>query len=90
MVLIGGVLEDHLRKLCEARGLPWQGNGTIGKYNDLLRDRLYPQPVWRRIQAIADLRNSAAHGRGSAVKHEDVEDAQRYVQRFLAEPGSGC
>lgn len=86
MTLIGGVLEDHLRKLCDGRGLKWNGNGAINKYNDLLRDALYPQLVWRRIQAIADLRNDAAHGsKGSAIKVEDVQDAHQYVGRFLVD-----
>ena len=85
MVLVGGVLEDHLRKLCDARSLKWSGNGTISKYNDLLRDTLYPQPVWRRLQAIADLRNDAAHGKGTTIKVADVQDAYEYVGRALAD-----
>lgn len=85
MTLIGGVVEDHLRKLCVARSLKWSGNGAINKYNDLLRDTLYPQPAWRRIQAIADLRNEAAHGKGSAMKVEDVQDAHQYVGRFMVD-----
>jgi hypothetical protein len=85
MVLIGGVLEDHLRKLCDTRTLNWTGSGSISKYNDLLRDNVYPQSVWRRIQTIADLRNDAAHGKGAALKVDDVEDAHRFVGRLLAD-----
>lgn len=29
MALVGGVLEDHLMKLCGARSLTWSGHGTI-------------------------------------------------------------
>ena len=52
---------------------------------DLLRDVVYPQPTWRRIQSIGDVRNDAAHGNGTAVKTEDVADALKYAQRFLAD-----
>lgn len=85
IVLIGGVLEDHLRKLCQARFLSWKGAGSLSKFNDLLKDTLYPQTVWRRIQAISDVRNDAAHGKGASVKRDDVDDAHSYVQRFLAD-----
>ncbi|MHC4405413.1 MAG: hypothetical protein ACYTG0_37680 [Planctomycetota bacterium] len=85
MVLIGAVLEDHLRKLCVARGLSWSGNGNLSKYNDLLRDNAYDQPVWRRIQAIGDVRNLAAHGEFAKVKVDDVEDAHKAVGRYLAD-----
>jgi hypothetical protein len=54
MVLIGGVLEEHLSKLCVARNLTWSGSGSLAKYNDILRDKLYDKVVWRRIQAIVD------------------------------------
>jgi hypothetical protein len=36
IVLIGGVLEDHLRKHCDARSLTWTGDGSLSKYNDVL------------------------------------------------------
>lgn len=85
MVLVGGVLEDHLCKLCTSRGLVCKGSGSLAKYNDLLREKLYDQPVWRRIQSIADVRNNAAHGKGATVKAEDVDDAQRFTGRLLSD-----
>lgn len=85
MVLVGGVLEDHLRKLCDARKLKWSGNGSISKYNDLLRDTIYPQPTWRRIQGVGDLRNDAAHGQGTSIKVDDVKDSLQFARRFLAD-----
>jgi hypothetical protein len=85
MVLIRAVLEQHLQKLCTSRSLNWQGAGSLSKYNDLLRQVLYDQVTWRRIQAIADLRNHAAHGETALVKVEEVRDAQKYVMRFLSD-----
>ena len=85
MVLIGGVLEDHLRKMCETHSLVWSGKGSIAKYNDLLKDKAYNQAVWRRIQSIGDVRNDAAHGNAKKVDEAEVQDALRFVRRILAD-----
>ena len=85
MVLIGGVLENHLQKMILSHGLILPNNGNISKYNDLLRDNAYVQTVWRRIQSISDLRNVAAHGKGSTLDSHDVKDALAFVQRFIAD-----
>ena len=85
MVLIGGVLEDHLQKMAQGRGLTLPKKGSISKYNDLLRENPYSQSVWRRIQSIGDLRNEAAHGNGSKIKPEDVKEAHGFAQRFIAD-----
>jgi len=85
MVLTGGVLENHLRKLCVNRSLTWKGDGSISKYNDLLKDCCYLQSVWRRIQQIGDIRNDAAHINQSKVKEADVEDAIQYVERLIVD-----
>jgi hypothetical protein len=83
MVLIGGVLENHLRKMCEARSLDWSGKGSISKYNNLLRNEVYNQAVWRRIQSIGDVRNEAAHGNADQVGESDVKDALNFAIRLL-------
>ena len=85
LVLTGGVLEDHLQKMVQARGLGLPKRGSISKYNDLLRDNAYDQPRWRRIQSIGDLRNDAAHGKGSAITLDDAKDAHTFVERFIAD-----
>ncbi len=85
MVLVSGVLENHLRLLCEARRYEWKGKGSISKYNNLLRDEVYPQSSWRRVQVVGDLRNFAAHGEGGAVNSEEVSDAIRFVLRLIEE-----
>ncbi len=85
MVLIGGVLENHLQKMILAHGLKLPKNGNISKYNDSLRDKAYVQTVWRRIQSIGDLRNDVAHGKGSTLDSNEVKDALAFVQRFIAD-----
>ena len=85
LVLTGGVLENHLQKMIQAGGLVLPKKGSLSKYNDLLRDNAYDQPKWRRIQSISDLRNEAAHGKGSNIKADDSKDAHTFVQRFIAD-----
>jgi hypothetical protein len=90
MVLIGGVLEDHLRKLCEKHNVQWKGREGMSAYNDALKETAYPQLTWRRIQAVADQRNAAAHGGAdaAALKPEAVEDALAWTTRFIEEHGA--
>ncbi len=86
MVLAGGVLEDHLKKLCTTNGLTWNGSGSISKYNDACRQgNVYDQAKWRRIQSIGDLRNQAAHGQGGNVNSSDVDDACKFTERFISD-----
>lgn len=85
MVLVGGVLEEHLGKLCVARSISTPVKPGLGTYNDALRGVVFDQPTWRRLQALGDLRNLAAHGQGAKVKAEDVEDAWTFAGRFLAD-----
>ena len=85
LVLTGGVLENHLQKMIQAGGLVLPKKESISKYNDLLRDNAYDQPKWRRIQSISDLRNEAAHGKGSTIRADDSKDAHTFVQRFIAD-----
>ncbi len=85
MVLVGGVLEDHLEKLIAKHTSALPANGSISKYNDALHGVAYEKPVWRRIQQIGDVRNYAAHGDFVKVKRDDVDDALTFVGRFLAD-----
>ena len=85
MVLVGGVLENHLQKLCIKHGLTWKGDGSISKYNDQLHGGVYDKPTWRRLQSLGDSRNDAAHGQGATLKAPDVEDHYRFVGRFIVD-----
>ncbi|QSQ19310.1 hypothetical protein JY651_28690 [Pyxidicoccus parkwayensis] len=86
MVLIGGVLEDHLRVLCNARGISWTGNGSINTYNGALyRAGLYPVHTMNRVQGVGQLRNQAAHGQGASIVAAAVVDERNYVARFMGE-----
>ncbi len=82
----GAVLEDALRKLCTARNLPVPEKTTIGALNaDLARAGVYEKLVFKRIIALADLRNDADHGHFDKVSKDDAGDMVRYVRRFCAD-----
>lgn len=85
MVLIGGVLENHLQQLCNNLNLTWSGRGSISKYNDLLKEKVYKKTIWRRIQAVGDVRNDAAHGDVEKAAQADVEDSLEFVQRVISD-----
>lgn len=85
LMLTSAVLENHLNRMTQARGLSVSGKGTLAKYNDLLRDNPYNQSVWRRIQSIGDLRNEADHGDFSTVNSHNAQDTHAFVQRFIAD-----
>ncbi len=85
-VIIRAVLEDGIRKLCEARG------ETLGKRDTLqqLNEKLYKAGAYNALQhkeiiAKGEIGNCAAHGRFSEYTKQDVEAFMEFVQRFLAE-----
>ena len=82
-VIAGVVLETRLRQMCQDRALPL---GKLDRMNsDLVRSGAYNILVQKRITAIADIRNSAAHGNIERFSREDVSDMIIYVRRFLEE-----
>lgn len=60
-IVAGVVLETSLRELCDQEGLP---HGKLDKMNsDLAKLGKYNKLQQKRITALADIRNSAAHGK---------------------------
>jgi len=89
-VLIGGVLEDTLRKLSDANGLPLksaQGKPlTIDPMNvNLARAGVYLPLTQKQITSWADLRNSAAHGNCGKYTASEVKEMLLFVQRFAGD-----
>ena len=89
-VLIGGVLEDALRKLSQANGLPVtsaQGKPlTIDPMNvNLAKADLYQALTKKQITIWADLRNNAAHGNYANYTSSEVKEMLLFVQRFSAD-----
>lgn len=82
-VVAGTVLETKLRDMCGNLGLP---TGKLDKMNaDLAKAGAYNLLVQKRITALADIRNSAAHGHPEKFSSDDVLDMIGYVERFLAD-----
>jgi hypothetical protein len=84
--LIGAVLEDALRKLCEKHGITIPATTKIDRLNaDLAKADVYDKLIQKRITALADIRNNADHGHFDKFKHEDVEDMVKWVRNFTAD-----
>ena len=81
--VIGGVvLETALRSLCDKEKIE---HGKLDKMNaDLAKAGVYNKKKKKSITALADIRNSAAHGKDSEFTHENVENMIRDIESFLA------
>jgi hypothetical protein len=90
-VMIGGVLEEHLRQLARKHGLPTEGivNGkAIPKKADALNADLTKAGVYnlldqKMITAWLDLRNKAAHGKYGEYIKEQVELMLQGINQFM-------
>jgi hypothetical protein len=83
-VIAGCVLEDGLRKLCARNSITLPAKATIEPMNvELAKTGIYNKLVQKKITALADLRNKAAHGEWSEFTKNDVEDMIRNVRRFM-------
>lgn len=86
-VVIGSVLEEHLRQLCVKNGVAVSAGGKPKKA-DLLNSDLAGQSVYSRldqksITAWLDLRNKAAHGKYSEYSKEQVAFLLQGVRDFM-------
>ncbi len=81
-VISGVVLETTLRNLCTREGL---SHGKLDKMNsDLAKAGIYNKLQQKRITALADIRNSAAHGKPDEFTDSDVTNMIRDIAQFLA------
>ena len=87
-VLVGGVLEDHLRSLCQSRGIPLQMSGKPKKAdsmnNDLASAGVYSKLDQKNVTAWLDLRNKAAHGKYDEYNADQVRNLLVGVREFAA------
>lgn len=81
-VIAGVVLETALRSLCDKEKIL---HGKLNKMNeDLAKAGIYNSLQQKKITALADIRNSAAHGKDSEFELKDVENMIRDIESFLA------
>ena len=85
-VVAGCVLEDALRRLCTAHGIPVPERPGLDRLNgELAKAGVYSKLVLKRITAIADIRNNAAHGRWDEFDEDDVTDMIEWIVKFTQE-----
>ena len=82
-VIAGVVLETALRDLCDKNGI---NHGKLDKMNaDLAKAGIYSVLTQKRITALAEIRNNAAHGHHSNFDDGDVDSMISDVERFLSD-----
>lgn len=88
-VIIGSVLEDSLRKICEKNGIETSKNGkplTIDPLNiALAKTEIYNKLIQKQITTFAHIRNKAAHGEFKEYDKAQVEMMLLFVQNFALE-----
>ncbi|MCZ4696460.1 hypothetical protein DWB61_17550 [Ancylomarina euxinus] len=88
-VMIGSVLEEHLRQLCNKKNIPTENpNSGRPKKADLLNSELANGGVYNKLDqknvtAWLDLRNKAAHGKYSEYNQQQVEFMMQTVTEFM-------
>lgn len=86
-VIIGGVLEEHLRKLCSKNQIPIDQSGKARKADtlnaELARNGTLTLLDQKNITAWLDLRNKAAHGRYAEYSIQQVELLLQSVRDFI-------
>ncbi|RJP49455.1 MAG: HEPN domain-containing protein [Anaerolineaceae bacterium] len=85
-VVAGCVLEDGLRKLCKNNKIEIPENPKLDTLNsNLSKDGVYSKLIQKKITALADLRNKAAHGKWNEFAKEDVEEMIQTIRRIMEE-----
>lgn len=91
-VLIGGVLEEHLRKLCIKHDIPIDFRDSKDELRpkkadtinaDLGNKELYSKLDQKQVTTWLDLRNKAAHTKYSSYTQEQVEFFLHGLQDFM-------
>jgi len=86
-VLVGGTLEEHLRKLCIKNGIPVAGPSGEAKkassMNDDLAKVTYDKLQQKGVTFWLDLRNKAAHGKYTEYDEKDVRTMLQGVRDFI-------
>lgn len=90
-VIIGSVLEEHLRQLCIKKTIEiYVMTGSIqtpkkadALNSDLARVNVYNKLDQKNVTAWLDLRNKAAHGKYDEYNKEQVDTMYRGVTEFI-------
>ena len=84
--LIGAVLEDGLRRICNNNNITVKADDNISSVNKKLADqKAYNRLKQREIEVWNKLRDYADHGHFNEYKPNDVTDMLKGVMNFLSE-----
>jgi len=87
-MMLGGVLEEHLRKLCQKNSIETSINDrpkkAQGMNDDLAKSGVYSKLDLKSVTAWLDLRNEAAHAKYDEYTSEQVEIAVRGIRDFIS------
>lgn len=82
--ICGVILEKHLAKVCQNRGLAiTKKDPSISDYNDKLKDNAYDIVEWRLMQHLGDIRNLCDHEKHREPTKEEVEDLVSGTDRAI-------
>ena len=83
-VIIGCVLEDGLRKLCDKHEISLPDRPSLDGMNiDLAKEGIYNKSVQKQITFFAGLRNDAAHGNWNEFDKTNIEAMLKGVRDFM-------
>lgn len=86
-VIIGGVIEEHLRKLCGRADIDTTINGRPKKAdamnNELAAANVYLKLDQKSVTAWLDIRNNAAHGKFDQYNTEQVKNMLLGHRNFI-------
>jgi hypothetical protein len=83
-VVIGAVLEDGLRKLCAKMEIALPDKAKLDFMNSALaKAGVYSVLTQKKMTALADIRNSAAHGNWDKFEASDVENMLQWTNDFM-------
>jgi hypothetical protein len=87
-VIVGSILEEHLRNICAKNGIATTDAGGKAKKASTLNDELAKASVYGKLEqknvtAWLDLRNRAAHGQYTQFDKNHVEHFIQGVREFL-------
>jgi hypothetical protein len=88
-VMIGSVLEEHLRQLCIKHSIPTEDpKSGKPKKADLINSELASAGIYNKLDqknvtAWLDLRNKAAHGKYAEYNQQQVEFMMQTVTEFI-------
>lgn len=86
-VIVGSVLEEHLRQLCAKNGIPTENAGKPKKADQLNADlataAVYTKLDQKSITSWLDLRNKAAHGKYGEYTKDQVALLVQSLRDFM-------